>query len=82
MNDASTCAPGPRRPALPAALVELVARGGSPAGLRDLPAVWVERSRFRRALARLLKRTPHLIDDIGLTREQAEAEVAKPFWRA
>jgi uncharacterized protein YjiS (DUF1127 family) len=25
---------------------------------------------------------PHLIEDIGLSREHAAREVAKPFWRA
>ena len=28
------------------------------------------------------KANPHLIDDIGLTRRQVEAEIAKPFWQA
>jgi hypothetical protein len=27
------------------------------------------------------KANPHLIDDIGLTRRQVEAEIAKPFWQ-
>ena len=27
------------------------------------------------------KDNPHLIDDIGLTRRQVEAEIAKPFWQ-
>ncbi len=39
--------------------------------------VWAERSRQRRALRGLDDR---LLDDIGLTREQALREASKPFW--
>jgi uncharacterized protein YjiS (DUF1127 family) len=28
-----------------------------------------------------LKNNPELIDDIGLTKRQIEAEIAKPFWQ-
>ena len=55
-----------------------------PHGLATLPtmiATWRERIRVRRALAKMSKANPYLIDDIGLTRRQVEAEVAKPFWR-
>lgn len=38
------------------------------------------RHRFRRALQRMSIDDPHLVDDIGLTRWQAEAEIAKRFW--
>jgi uncharacterized protein YjiS (DUF1127 family) len=41
-------------------------------------AVWLERSRQRRALAQL---SDHMLRDIGLTRADAWAEAAKPFWR-
>lgn len=45
-------------------------------------AAWRERTRFRWELKRLAKDTPYLIDDIGLTKEQAEEEIAKlPFWQ-
>ncbi|WP_343713653.1 hypothetical protein [Inquilinus sp.] len=50
------------------------------AALRSLVATWCERIRLRRALARMAKANPYLIDDIGLTRREAEAEIAKPFW--
>ncbi|KGM34741.1 DUF1127 domain-containing protein [Inquilinus limosus] len=50
------------------------------AALRSLVATWRERIRLRRALARMAKANPYLIDDIGLTRREAEAEIAKPFW--
>ncbi|TPM34123.1 DUF1127 domain-containing protein [Mesorhizobium sp. B2-2-2] len=42
---------------------------------------WRERIRFRWELERMSKDNPHLIDDIGLTKRQVEAELAKPFWR-
>jgi uncharacterized protein YjiS (DUF1127 family) len=39
---------------------------------------WIERCKQRRALAELDDR---LLDDVGLSREQARGEIAKPFWR-
>lgn len=39
---------------------------------------WFARWKQRRALARLDGR---LLEDIGVTREQANREAAKPFWR-
>ena len=39
--------------------------------------VWAERSRQRRTLLEL---DEHRLRDIGLTREQAEAEARRPFW--
>jgi uncharacterized protein YjiS (DUF1127 family) len=39
---------------------------------------WMERSRQRRALAKLDDR---LLRDIGLTRDQARQECANPFWK-
>jgi uncharacterized protein YjiS (DUF1127 family) len=41
---------------------------------------WSERHRQREAL-RELADDKHLLADIGLTREQALGEAAKPFWR-
>ncbi|MNG31833.1 hypothetical protein D3C84_1177090 [compost metagenome] len=51
------------------------------ATLRSIIATWDERKRFRRKLEHMSKANPHLIDDIGLTRRQVEAEIAKPFWQ-
>ena len=51
----------------------------------DLPgtiATWRWRIRFRWELEQKLKADPHLIDDIGLTARQVEAEIAKHFWQA
>jgi len=41
---------------------------------------WAERNRQRVAL-RELADDKHFLCDLGLTREQALAEAAKPFWR-
>jgi uncharacterized protein YjiS (DUF1127 family) len=38
----------------------------------------LERSRQRQALASL---EDHLLADIGVTRQRAKAEAAKPFWK-
>ncbi|MFE0754917.1 DUF1127 domain-containing protein [Inquilinus sp. NPDC058860] len=51
------------------------------AALRSLIATWRERIRLRRKLEQMAKANPYLIDDIGLTRRQVEAEIAKPFWQ-
>ncbi len=41
-----------------------------------------ERKRFRWELKRITKDNPHLIDDIGLTAQEVEAEIARlPFWQ-
>ncbi len=45
--------------------------------MRFAPLTWLGLSRQRRGLTRL---TEHQLRDIGLTREQAEAEAQKPFW--
>ncbi len=50
--------------------------------LPGLVATWSGRMRLRWQLARMAEAGPHLVDDIGLTRGQIEAEIAKPFWRA
>ena len=52
------------------------------AALGSIIAAWEERMRFRLKLEQMSKDNPHLIGDIGLTRKQAEAEIAKPFWQA
>ena len=41
-------------------------------------SIWLERRRQRRALATL---DDHLLRDVGLQREQARDEAAKPFWK-
>jgi uncharacterized protein YjiS (DUF1127 family) len=48
------------------------------ARVAEVGALWLERSRQRRALAQL---NDHMLRDIGLTRADAWAEAEKPFWR-
>ena len=42
---------------------------------------WCKRWRYRRELARLLIIGPYMISDIGMTHDQAVAEMDRPFWR-
>jgi uncharacterized protein YjiS (DUF1127 family) len=67
---------------LPAWSADVSSRPSSLKALREVIAIWDERQRFRRDLAQKSKANPHLIDDIGLTKRQVEAEIAKPFWQA
>ncbi len=60
---------------------ELSCRPHGLAALLSMIATWRERIRVRRALGQMSKANPYLIDDIGLTRRQVEAEIAKPFWQ-
>ena len=48
---------------------------------RSMIAAWRERIRFRWDLKQMAEANPHLIDDIGLTRRQVDAEIAKRFWQ-
>ena len=57
-----------------------MSRRYSVASLRRRIATWREQIRFRWDLKQMAKDNPHWIDDIGLTRRQAEEEIAKlPF---
>ncbi|RWO60393.1 DUF1127 domain-containing protein [Mesorhizobium sp.] len=80
MNDTLASAPHQAggTPAEPAGILR---RQHSLATLRSIIAAWDDRKRFRWELEQMAKDNPHLIDDIGLTRRQVEAEIAKPFWR-
>ena len=48
------------------------------AGIADALERWRQRQEQRRALAML---SDHLLRDIGLTRQDAEQELRKPFWQ-
>jgi uncharacterized protein YjiS (DUF1127 family) len=61
----------------PTIVGDVVGRG--PSAWTGAVRTWFERSRQRRALAELDDR---LLDDIGITRSQAQSEVARPFWHA
>ena len=65
----------------PVGPAEVSRRHYSLAVLRSLIATWDKRKRVRRELEQMSKTNPHLIDDIGLTTRQIEAEIAKPFWQ-
>jgi uncharacterized protein YjiS (DUF1127 family) len=60
--------------------VRRLARPVTRRGLVALPARWLERARSRRQL-RLLLTNPHALADLGLTRDEADLESIKPFWR-
>ena len=83
MND--TLASAPHRAARPGTPTGSVSRRHLTT-LRSIVAswrkrTWRERIRFRWELEQMSKANPHLIDDIGLTKRQAEAEIAKRFWQ-
>ena len=44
-------------------------------------AFWIDRSRQRRQLGELAEFDNHLLKDIGVSRQEALREAAKPFWR-
>ena len=78
MNDIlATCAP------LVACPAEIKTRRRySLAALRSLIALRREQAYFRFELKRIATDNPHLIDDIGLTKEEVEAEIGKlPYWQ-
>jgi len=46
--------------------------------IAEVVLTWLERARQRRHLAQF---SDHMLKDIGLSRSEAEREIAKPFWR-
>ena len=52
--------------------------GNAPASLFTQLSQWAARRRDRQMLARL---DAHLLRDIGLTPDEAQAECGKPVWR-
>lgn len=52
----------------------------SASGRTGLLPTWRERVRRRRELKNRLTISPHLIDDMGMTVKEVEAEIAKRFW--
>ncbi len=50
------------------------------AGMLRLYRTWVARAKQRDALADLAN-NEHLLNDIGLTRDEALDEINKPFWK-
>jgi len=79
MNDTLTAPHQAKRPGTRIGPAEVSRRH-----LTTLPSIiatWRRRIRFRWELEQMSRANPHLIDDIGLTRRQIEAEIAKPFWQ-
>ncbi|WP_119306713.1 DUF1127 domain-containing protein [Cohaesibacter haloalkalitolerans] len=68
------------------ALIEKAAgRSGKPATMQERLVLWLGRYRQRRQMARDLNSigfTDTVLEDFGLTRQQAEREAAKHFWQA
>jgi uncharacterized protein YjiS (DUF1127 family) len=64
----------------PATPLHQSSSGGSPAMRRPAWWSWLDRPLQRIAL-REIADDPHLLGDLGLTREEALREAAKPFWR-
>ncbi|MGE3829615.1 MAG: DUF1127 domain-containing protein [Parvibaculaceae bacterium] len=50
--------------------------------MKNIVQRMMARRAFRRDLARQIEASPHLIRDIGMTMEEALAEIEKPFWQA
>lgn len=72
-----SCAELAGRPAMPKG-----SRRYSLAALRSYLAARRKQARFRFDLKRMATDNPYLLDDIGLTKEAVEAEIAKlPFWQ-
>lgn len=42
---------------------------------------WIARHRYRRDLSRQIEIGDHLVNDIGLSLEEALNEIKKPFWK-
>ena len=83
MNNTSTLASAPLQASLPRAPtgLQVSRRQDVLATLRSLVATWRLRKRVRWELEEMSRANPHLIYDIGLTKRQVEAEIAKPFWQ-
>lgn len=83
MNESPTIALLPHQVAWPIA-PRRPAGAGRRYGLSSLLSIfrtWEDRLRFRWQLKEKARTAPHLIDDMGLTKQQVEAEIAKRFWQ-
>jgi uncharacterized protein YjiS (DUF1127 family) len=50
-------------------------------GLLTNARLWAARSQQRRALGELVERDDRMLRDIGVSRDAAQREAAKPFWQ-
>lgn len=81
MNELSSFAAAPHLAASQGRSLELAGTPRRPKGLLALVSAWRGRVRLRRELEEKLRAAPHLMADMGVTEREAEAEIAKPFWR-
>ena len=44
-------------------------------------AIWIERSRQRRAIKELARLNSRYLEDIGVSKDEALREASKPFWQ-
>ena len=44
-------------------------------------AIWIERSRQRRAIKELARLNNRYLEDIGVSKDEALREASKPFWK-
>jgi uncharacterized protein YjiS (DUF1127 family) len=63
---------------VPAYSLRLSKHGDS---LGDTVEQWKQHRRYRADLRRLLRVGPYMVRDIGLTPEEANRELQKPFWK-
>jgi len=70
----------PLRAADPAMSLHQSSSGPCPSCRRPGWWSWLDRP-FQRIALRDIADNPHLLRDLGLTREEALGEAAKPFWR-
>lgn len=72
-------------PSEPQPALAVSSESGSRLLICDLKTIWTawrRRRDYRRDVKRLLRVGPHMIEDIGLTLEEASREAVRPFWRA
>jgi uncharacterized protein YjiS (DUF1127 family) len=50
-------------------------------GLLTNARLWMARSQQRRALGELVEQDERMLRDIGVSRDAAQREAAKPFWQ-
>lgn len=84
MHDTRTLASAPHqaaRPGMPVEPAHASPRHFSLASLQNMIATWRWRRHYRWELEERARSNPHLIEDIGLTTREVEAEIAKRFWQ-
>ena len=81
MHDTRTLASTPHQAVQPGRPAHASPRHFSLASLQNMIATWRWRRHYRWELEERARSNPHLIEDIGLTTREVEAEIAKRFWQ-